>query len=432
MDKLPPFMQSSFDADEPDSFGDGFDEDRVLSQFDNAPRSGKVVETLSSEEQPASGQSASGQPAKPASKSSRRRSSGGPVLGTYITPTAVHGVLVRESGDRFGVVRLFTRQRNAFAGEVPDLAAMTPEGEAAEGSDDVTIEFGDTALDLGSDALFLDSEFSDLTGIDAAEGDFQPHAAKKQASPVVFELKDILDECHAAGYEKTPTGFCLSQDDVEYVELVLADPKDKKGKKAKAGAKASEAAEDGPVKRERLLDTLADVYDESFDKERVAFLPMTPRDGRQRFLAVVPTPEESLAESLELLREQAGMRSVPFRTIDAEVPVLVGLTRWAFPAEPHENTAIVRVGSEDTLVVLLQGDVLHHTEHMRSVTTFDGPDTICSRVLLQQDVQGIGTVHHVVVLSDEREREIVQGFGAFYPDANVGALREGLAAAGVV
>ena len=113
-------------------------------------------------------------------------------------------------------------------------------------------------------------------------------------------------------------------------------------------------------------------------------------------------------------------------------PVLVGLTRWAFPSEPHENTAIVRVGSEDTLVVLLQGDTLHHTEHMLSVTTFDGPDTICSRVLLQQDVQGIGTVHHVVVLSEERERELVRGFGAFYPDARVGALREGLVARGVV
>ena len=126
------------------------------------------------------------------------------------------------------------------------------------------------------------------------------------------------------------------------------------------------------------------------------------------------------------------MRAVPFRAVDAEVPILVGLTRWAFPADPHENTAIVRVGSEDTLVILLQGDVLHHTEHMRSVTMFDGPDTICSRVLLQQDVQGIGTVHHVVVLSDEREREIVEGFGAFYPDAHVGALRAGLSAAGVL
>jgi hypothetical protein len=353
-----------------------------------------------------------------------------------VTPSAVHGVLLRETDDRYSVVRLITRQRSAFAGEVPDLAAMTPEGESLEGTDDVTIEFGDGELGMGSDDLFLDSEFSDLTGIEGSEKEFQAQAARKQSSPVVFELKDIIEESHASGYEKTPTGFCLSQDDVEYVELLVTstekkDKKDKKAKKGKGEKKEAAAVDPSSIKRDHLLGLLAEHYDEPFSKERAAFLPMTPRDGRQRFLAVVPTGHESLAESLELLREQAGMRSVPFRTIDAEVPILVGLTRWAFPADPYENTAIVRVGSEDTLVVLLQGDTLHHTEHMRSVTTFDGPDTICSRVLLQQDVQGIGTVHHVIVLSDEREREIVEGFGAFYPDANVAALREGLTRAGV-
>jgi hypothetical protein len=441
MDKLPPFMQSSFDADGSDSIGDGFNDDytddQALSPVDDqAPASLE----WSADEPTADDPSDGGKPVapppiaepapKPAPTSRRRRSTGGPVLGAYVTPSAVHGILLRDSADRYGVVRLITRQRSAFAGEVPDLAGMTPEGEGVEGADDVTIEFGDTDTGLGSEGLFLDSEFSDLAGIDANEKEFHAQAARKQSSPVVFELKDILDECHAAGYEKTPTGYCLSQDDVEYVELLIA-PSDKKGKKGKSEKKDDAPVDPSSVKRDQLLELLAENYEDPFDKERAAFIPMTPRDGQQRFLAVVPTPQESLAESLELLREQAGMRSVPFRTIDAEVPVLVGLTRWTFPAESFENTAIVRVGSEDTLVVLLQGDTLHHTEHMRSVTTFDGPDTICSRVLLQQDVQGIGTVHHVIVLSDEREREIVEGFGAFYPDANVSALREGLSRAGI-
>ena len=358
----------------------------------------------------------------------RRRSSGAPVLGVYVTPTTVHGVLVRETDGRYGVVRPFARQRSAFAVDVPDLAAITPEAEVAPGADDVTIQFGDSSSNLGAADLFLDSEFSDLAGVDGPEMDYQA-TPRKASSPVVFELKDILDECRAAGHERPATAFCLGQPDVGYVEIVVADKeKGEKGKKAKA-----EPAADGApvVKRDRLLARLAEEYDAPFEKERVAFLPMTTRDGLQRFLAVVPTPEESLAESLDLLREQGGMRSVPFRAVDAEVPVLVGLTRWAFPCEPEENTAIVRVGTEDTLVILLQGDTLHHTEHMMSVTTFDGPDTICSRVLLQQDVQGIGTVHQVIVLSEERERELVQGFGAFYPDAHVGALREGLKAQGV-
>ena len=373
------------------------------------------------------------QSAKAPRDARRRRSAGSPVLGIHVTPTTVYGMLVRESGDRFGVVRPFARQRSAFAVEVPDLAAATPEGHAAADADDVTIQFGDSSSNLGAADLFLDSEFSDLAGADMQEMDFQA-PARKASSPVVFELKDILDECRAAGHERPPAAFCLGQPDVEYVEIVVAD-KDKKGEKGKKAGKETPADEDGgtpTVKRERLLARLAEEYDGLFEKERVAFLPMTPRDGLQRFLAVVPTEEESLADSLDLLREQSGMRSVPFRAVDAEVPILVGLTRWAFPAEPHENTAIVRVGSEDTFVILLQGDTLHHTEHMMSVTTFDGPDTICSRVLLQQDVQGIGTVHHVVVLSEERESELVQGFSAFYPEARVGALREGIKAHGVV
>ena len=358
----------------------------------------------------------------------RRRSAGGPVLGIHVTPTTVHGVLLRETEGRYSVLRPFARQRSAFAAEVPDLAAVTPEGDLGADADDVTIQFGDSSSGLGAADLFLDSEFSDLAGVDGPEMDYQA-PVRKASSPVVFELKDIIDECRAAGHERPPTAFCLGLPDVEYVEIVVADKE--KGEKAKK--KAEPVADGAPaVKRDRLLARLAEEYDAPFEKERVAFLPMTTRDGLQRFLAVVPTPEESLAESLDLLREQSGMRSVPFRAVDAEVPMLVGLARWAFPAEPEENTAIVRVGAEDTLVILLQGGVLHHTEHMMSVTTFDGPDTICSRVLLQQDVQGIGTVHHVVVLSEERERELVQGFGAFYPEAHVGALREGLKAQGVV
>ena len=424
-------MQSSFGSDEPEP---------IIAGLSDSGDGASGPSPQPAKEKSSAKRRAKGPADKPAANA-RRRSASGPVLGIYVTPTAVHGVLVRESGDNYGVMRPFSRQRSAYAGEVPDLAALTPEGESANGDGDITIQFGDASSDLGASDLFLDSEFSDLAGIETAEGEFQG-PAKKSANPIVFELKDILDESSTAGFEKSPAAFCLSQPDVEYVELVITedkkekkdkDKKEKKDKKENKAAPANAAEADAPaVKRDRLLDRLASEYDEVFDKERVAFLPMTPRDGLQRFLAVVPTPEESLAPSLELLREQAGMRSVPFRTIDAEVPILVGLARWAFPAEPHENTAIVRVGGEDTLVILLQGDKLHHTEHMRSVTTFDGPDTICSRVLLQQDVQGVGTVHHVVVLSDERERELVQGFGAFYPDANVAALREGLTRAGVM
>ncbi len=159
---------------------------------------------------------------------------------------------------------------------------------------------------------------------------------------------------------------------------------------------------------------------------------MTPRDGLRRYLAVAPTGSEPVAESVSMLREQAAYRKTVVKTLEAEVPLLMGLVRLTLAPEAHENTAVVRVGAEDTIVLLLAGGQLHHYEMMQSVTAFDGPDTICSRVLLQQDVQGVGTVHNVVVVSEEREKELVQGFAAFYPEARVETLREGLARQGLV
>ena len=185
------------------------------------------------------------------------------------------------------------------------------------------------------------------------------------------------------------------------------------------------------MKRERLVALLQKEYPAA-DVERTAFVPMTPRDGHQRYFAVMPATSEPVAPSLFMLREQAQHRKTQFRTLEAEVPLLVGLARMTMPAEPNENTALVRVGSEDTIVLLLAGGQLHHYEMMQSVTAFDGPDTICSRVLLQQDVQGVGTIHNVIVMAEERERELVQGFAAFYPEARVETLREGMARLGLV
>jgi hypothetical protein len=234
--------------------------------------------------------------------------------------------------------------------------------------------------------------------------------------------------------------FCVGQPDVEYVELIVPGEKRTEERARKDGKKDADApaAEEGgdptyeAVKRERLLELLAGQHEGRFTKDRVAFVPMQPRDNLQRFLAIIPTEQEPVAESLELLREQAGMRTLPLRGIDSDVTILMGLARATFPCESYENTAIVRVGTEETLVILLEGDRLHHCDHLRSVTAFDSPDTVCSRVLLQQDVQGIGTVHNVLVLSEEREAQLLAGFSSFYPDARVETLRSGLVGYGVV
>ncbi len=355
-----------------------------------------------------------------------------PVLGVHVTQDTLFGVLLRPTGDGFEPIRQFSRRRSAGGDatpSAPELAALgvTPDMASAPVDDGVTLRIGEGA-GAGSD-LFLDSEFTGLTagGTGGLPAGFSEPTLRPAPAPIVFELKDIIEECRQAGYERPGLSFCIGAPDVDYLEIVVADEPG-----SRRGRKASEAGEGvgAPVKRDRLISLLPKT-DIPYERDRVAFVPMTPREGHRRYLAVLPRPEEPVAQSLRLLREQSGMRRLSFRAIDAEVPVLLGLTRLALPSDPHETTALVRVGAEDTLVMLMVGNQLHHCEHMRSVTTFDGPDTICSRVLLQQDVQGIGTVHHVVILADEREEELVQGFAAFYPDARVETLRDGMARVGI-
>ena len=382
---------------------------------------------------------------------SKRQRAAAPVLGVHVTSQTVYAVLMRPTSSGYEPIRQFSRQRSGGPDYAPDIAssilgAVTPDEVTDE--DGITIQFGEgqnTSADL-----FLETEFQGLAGIgDDVDFEAPTPSTKRLGKPIVFELKDIIEECRTAGYEKPALAFVIGAPDVEYLEVIVPADGGKGEKKGKAGRKgkakkskakkskaekssAEKAVDTGHkrVKRERLLSLLPPT-DVLYNKDQIAFIPMTPRDNLQRYLAILPSPEEPVVDSLELLREQQGMRKISFRDIDAEVPVLMGMARMAFRPEPQENTAIVRVGLEDTLVILLQGSQLHHCDHMRSVTTFDGPDTICSRVLLQQDVQGVGTVHNVIISSEEREDELVQGFSAFYPEARVETLRAGLAMMGI-
>lgn len=405
-----------------------------------APPSGAVSTLLKKKAGAAENGASSGsaRPGRRAAPTSRRQTGAGPVLGVHVTPHTIYAILMRPTSDGYEPVRQFQRQRSLepvgsglseFATLSDELA--TPDSIGATGEDGVMIQFGDGAANKPGDSLFMESEFAGLSLDETPGFDAATMAPKKTGSPIVFELKDILDECQAAGFDRPALTFVIGAPEVDYLEITVPVDGGREKADAKSGKKeASAKASTSPVRRERLM-SLLPATDASFEKDRVAFVPMTPRDNLRRYLAVVPRSEEPVADSLELLREQQGMRRIPFRSMSAEVPILVGMARLAYPTEPTENTAIVRVGTEDTLVILLQGDQLHHCDHMRSVTTFDGPDTICSRVLLQQDVQGVGTVHNVIVISEEREDELAQGFSAFYPEARVETLRAGVAQIGV-
>src|SRR5690606_33708383 len=145
--------------------------------------------------------------------------------------------------------------------------------------------------------LFLDSEFASLglaedVALDAA----QP--PRKTAAPIVFELKDLLEECAAAGFERPALAFVAGAPDIDYVEVTVPDEDRKKGddkKKAddakRKEAKKAQAKKDAgaqasaPVRRERLL-ALLPKSDVAYDRDRVAFVPMTPRENLRRYLAL--------------------------------------------------------------------------------------------------------------------------------------------------
>ncbi len=356
---------------------------------------------------------------------------GEPVLGIMVTGRALQGVLVRLEAEGPVVLHRLVRQRNARPSHAthPAGAAMSPAMAEEVAGGDFTIQFGENGTG-GAPApdFFLKSEFS---GFQTAEGN-GALAAKPQG--FIFELAEMLDECRRAGYENPAVAFCAAASEVAHVELTVVEKDKGKGK--------APARRDKEPSREALLALLAEQYKGEIEPERVAFIPLASTEtGGRRYLAQVARPTESVAATLQAIRKQKEERMPSVRLLDSETSLYLGLARTvqatleagAAPAggeQRRAHTLVVRAGAEDTLLMFLEGDRLRHFENMRSLTAFDSPDTICSRVLLQQDEYGVEDVQNILVLSDEHEEELKDSFRAFFPDANVASLRECLPVGG--
>ncbi len=343
-----------------------------------------------------------------------------PVLGVMVTSRVVHAVLLDTSGDETQVLRRFMRQRTArqsgASPSLPDLQASSEDG-------DYTVQFTDTSS--AAEHMFLGTEFSGLEGASGVFGGDEGEDKKSATSTFALELGDILAECADAGYEAPLLAFCAGASEVHQVELRAATPEKKKTTAKVLG-------------RNALLELLAQQHSSEFSEESVAFLPMTPaEDGAGRYLAAFPKPLDPIIGTLRSMREQQGRRMPPIRLLDTEVSLYLGLARAARNLTPKKkreddapetptphNTLIVRAGAEDTLVLFIQDDLLWQSETLRSLTAYEAPETICSRVLLLQDEYGIGEVQHVLLLSEEREDDLVESFEMFFPDARVESLRQ--------
>ncbi len=54
-----------------------------------------------------------------------------------------------------------------------------------------------------------------------------------------------------------------------------------------------------------------------------------------------------------------------------------------------------------------------------SLSVFDLPETVCSRVILQQDEKKIGELHSVFLVDGGRSETLINTFRSFFPDAAV-------------
>ncbi len=350
------------------------------------------------------------------------------VLGVMVTNRMLHAVLMQGEGESVRVLRRFTRQR-VTKGSQAGLMSSVPElQEDASSAGDFTIQFGDgTTGGGGGENLFLSSEFGGGGGVSGLM-DSEEDVAGGISSTFVLELGDILAECKDVGYEDPIVAFCADSSDVMHVELRTSanDKKDGKGKDEVQGASFRTSTAD----RSWLLKVLGEQYQGGFEANRVGFLKMSSIDpGELRYLAVFPKQRDSVIATLLAMREQQNLRLPIVRVLDAEVPLYLGLARSALASSsiqtPPERThsLIVRAGTEDTLVLFMRGSQLLHYESLRSLTAYESPETICSRVLLQQDEHGINEVQHVFLLSEEREEELVESFEMFFPDSHVASLR---------
>jgi Tfp pilus assembly protein PilN len=231
----------------------------------------------------------------------------------------------------------------------------------------------------------------------------------------------MLSECRALGFEAPDLAFCIDAPEVEYVPLTAPAGRvdDEERKVAGLWERATDALAGRSADTRRLLNALKTVAHRPVDAQRVSFLPLVSSEGDECHLALVPTEQESVGPTLRTL--SATDETVEFvgRRLDAEAALLAETAAAHVPSGNDDTTAVVRVGAEDTLLLFLSGSTLQHVDHLRSVTSFDPVETICSRVLLHQDERRIEDIHHVLVVGGPRDGRLVDGFATFYENATI-------------
>ncbi len=348
------------------------------------------------------------------------------VLGVCVTPEAVEAVLLRVgpapsgpagSAPTVDALEHFVRTRGR-AGSLTRKGALTGALPGLSGSleHDFTLHVGDGGNGTGTGSTFLSSEF----GLSSRKDDAP--AGTGPTPPFTPQLLEILEACAALGYDDPQIAFCITRPDATYEPIDLTTA---------FGAARNVRAPGGPIdpadlsgkQRRALITHLTTALPGQVDEKRVGFLPLTPARTGSRLLAVVPHPRDTVTTTLEALRARGKQALPDARLLETEVSLYAALIHDRVPADARTRSAVVRVSSRDTLILFFEGRTLHHLERMRAITSFEAPDTICSRVMLQQDEHKIGELEQLYVAGEGRADELLAHFRAFYPEAAVYPLQ---------
>ncbi len=337
------------------------------------------------------------------------------ILGISASNGRVEGALVQDGPDGPVLIRTFTRKRASadFMGNATslDLELDAPASEA-------DYSFAAPSGEQGDASLFLASEFE--TDSLQGSGGADMASAAQGAIPIDLELLEIMAECAEAGYENPRVVFTLGSEFVHSVRLDV--PKEGvDGVKKRKGRKAGDA----PT-RDALFTLLEKTQTGRYSEEQTAFIPMvSPPDGSSASLAVFAQAFEPFMPSLKTIRNRK--RSFPtVSLVETEISLLAGLMSAASRTDAGAAdglSLLVRVGMDDTLVMFVSGGALLHVENLRSITAFDPPETICSRVLLLQDELGRSDAETIFLFSDDREESLHESFSTFFETADIRLLR---------
>ncbi len=350
------------------------------------------------------------------------------VLGVFVTDALVDSVLMQRTESRIRVINRFGRPRSRIGDRISDLATVLP-GLKDSSEADFTLEVGDGTTGSDPSSLFLSSEFG---AVASASDVKEKQTIGRQTTPITTQLKDILAECANLGHDSLHISFCLGSADVAYVELSPPKHEPTAVTNLLNLKKKTEDKDDrsGPVRgllRKHLVDNLEEQGVGLFDKKRVAFVPMTRKSGRDRYLAVVPRVPDSISPTLKELNSGRSTLSAVADIVDAELPLYLSLAQQHADATNSRNVAVIRVGAEDTMLLFVRGRKLAEFERIRSLTSYDPSETVCSRVLLKQDESKFGELDLVLVVSEERRDDAKNVFQEYFPSARVEWLQDVLA-----